>query len=110
MFTAKVTANQNQNRGPAQTGAPQRNAAPPQVQGQYRLQQGRPQGQGQTNNAQRTGTGYTFTGCGQPMDTTRNQFQTDPICKKCRQAKSQKGTCGSPWHVPNQVPNQNQRV
>lgn len=89
MFTAKAMSNQNQSRGPVQTGALQRNAAPQQAQGQYRPQQGRLQGQGQ---AHRTGTGYTFTGQGQPMDTTCNQFQADPICKKCKQAKSQRGT------------------
>lgn len=93
-------------RGPAQASAPQKNAAPQQAQGQYR-----PQYQGQAQNYQRPTTSYTFSGQGQPMDTTRNQNRgADPICKKCRQAKSQKGTCGSPWHTPNQVPNQNQHV
>lgn len=92
-------------RGPVQTGAPQRNAAP---QTQYCLPQ---QYQGQVHNYQRPTTSYTFPGQGQPMDTTRNQNRgADPICKKCQQAKSQKGTCGSPWHTPNQVPNQNQCV
>lgn len=44
--------------------------------------------------AVRDGTGTLFTGRGQPM-------QIDRRCVKCRARQSEKGTCGSPWHLPN---------
>lgn len=48
----------------------------------------------QTDGQRRDGTGVTFLGRGQPMDLDRS-------CLKCKAKKSEKGTCGSPWHTPN---------
>lgn len=49
----------------------------------------------------RDGTGVTYAGGGQPMDLDRK-------CFKCRAGKNEKGTCGSPWHVPNRQPHTRQ--
>lgn len=42
----------------------------------------------------RDGTGTLYQGGGQPM-------QVDRACIKCGHKKSQKGTCGDTWHLPN---------
>ncbi|EPQ58709.1 hypothetical protein GLOTRDRAFT_127204 [Gloeophyllum trabeum ATCC 11539] len=44
----------------------------------------------------RDGTGTTYLGTGQPMDVDR-------ACLKCKAKQSEKGTCGSTWHVPNRT-------
>ncbi|KAJ3559361.1 hypothetical protein NM688_g397 [Phlebia brevispora] len=82
------TPPQRQNAPQTQYQAPR--GAPPQYQQQT------PQ-QAPTYTAVQTGTGTTFMGRGQPMDLDR-------ACLKCGAKRSEKGTCGSPWHKPNQTP------
>ncbi|PIL24490.1 hypothetical protein GSI_14245 [Ganoderma sinense ZZ0214-1] len=48
----------------------------------------------------RTGTGVTYGGAGQPMDIDRLNARP---CRKCGAKKTEKGTCGDMWHIPNRT-------